>query len=117
LQLPHFIVSSGRRTAMLQKAISGAPDTDMHHEYMVHVVQPLAVRRYLGLVSTDEAASTLGIDAFGRGPVQPGALLGGSSNKLSWLILNLLRCLRLPLRAPRPRRSEGVGFVFPQARR
>ena len=48
---PFFIVSSGRSgTAMLHKALSAVPGVEMHHEYMVQITQPLAVRRYLGLV-------------------------------------------------------------------
>ncbi len=33
---------------MLHKALSASDDVEMHHEYMVHIVQPLAVRRYMG---------------------------------------------------------------------
>ena len=48
---PFFIVSSGRSgTAMLHKALSAVPGVEMHHEYMVQIIQPLAVKRYLGLV-------------------------------------------------------------------
>ena len=48
---PFFVVSSGRSgTAMLHKALSASAGVEMHHEYMVHIVQPLAVRRYLGLI-------------------------------------------------------------------
>ena len=48
---PFFIVSSGRSgTAMLHKALSAVQGVEMHHEYMVQITQPLAVRRYLGLI-------------------------------------------------------------------
>jgi len=52
---PFFIVSSGRSgTAMLHKALSAGPSMEMHHEYMVQVTQPLAVKRYLGLTGEEE---------------------------------------------------------------
>src|SRR5512133_3088384 len=41
---PFFIVSSGRSgTAMMVKALVAAPNATIEHEYMVHLVQPLAV--------------------------------------------------------------------------
>ena len=58
---PFFIVSSGRSgTAMLHKALSAVPGVEMHHEYMVQITQPLAVRRYLGLVEGEAAQDDRG---------------------------------------------------------
>ena len=58
---PFFIVSSGRSgTAMLHKALSAVPDVEMHHEYMVQITQPLAVRRYLGLIDAEETRRLIG---------------------------------------------------------
>ena len=38
---PIFIVSSGRSgTAMMEKLFGAFPQVEMHHEYMVHHVQP-----------------------------------------------------------------------------
>ena len=52
---PFFIVSSGRSgPAMLHKALSAVAGVEMHHEYMVQVTQPLAIRRYLGLIDAAE---------------------------------------------------------------
>ena len=60
MTMPFFIVSSGRSgTAMLHKALSAAGDVEMHHEYMVHIVQPLAVRRYMGWTTRAEVLPTL----------------------------------------------------------
>jgi hypothetical protein len=57
---PFFIVSSGRSgTAMLHKALSSTPDLEIHHEYMVQITQPLAVKRYLGLIGEDECRRIL----------------------------------------------------------
>ena len=43
---PFFIVSSGRSgTAMMVKALAAAEGLTIEHEYKVHDVQPLAVRR------------------------------------------------------------------------
>jgi hypothetical protein len=61
----------------------------MHHEYAVQITQPLAVKRYLGLI--DDAATHQTIaETFGAAIHHSRARLwGDSSNKLSWLIADL----------------------------
>ena len=87
---PFFIVSSGRSgTAMLHKALSAAAGVEMHHEYLVHHIQPLAVRRYLGLANALEAAAVLSATYGAAVHYSEKALWGDSSNKLSWLIGDL----------------------------
>jgi len=85
-----FIVSSGRSgTAMLHKALSTVADVEMHHEYAVDIVQPLAVRRYMGWATREEALETL-IATYGAAVAYSRARLwGDSSNKASWLIPEL----------------------------
>ncbi len=57
---PFFVVSSGRSgTAMLHKALSASDNMEMHHEYAVQIAQPLAVKRYLGLIDSAEATRVL----------------------------------------------------------
>jgi hypothetical protein len=91
---PFFIVSSGRSgTAMLHKALSAAGDIEMHHEYMVHIVQPLAVRRYLALADGPEAERVLSATHGAAIRYSEAAHWGDSSNKLSWLIPDLARLL------------------------
>ncbi|HEV7959442.1 MAG TPA: sulfotransferase [Rhizomicrobium sp.] len=87
---PFFVVSSGRSgTAMLHKALSAVDGVEMHHEYMVQVTQPLAVKRYLGLVDTDQCRSVIN-EIYGAALRYCGtAHWGDSSNKLSWLIPEL----------------------------
>ena len=87
---PFFIVSSGRSgTAMLHKALSTVSDVEMHHEYAVDIVQPLAVRRYMGWATREEALETL-IATYGAAVAYSRARLwGDSSNKASWLIPEL----------------------------
>lgn len=87
---PFFVVSSGRSgTAMLHKALSAIAGVEMHHEYMVQITQPLAVRRYLGLVDTEQTARLIG-ETYGGAIRYSGAThWGDSSNKLSWLIPDL----------------------------
>lgn len=89
-----FIVSSGRSgTAMLHKALSDGGDIEMHHEYMVHIVQPLAVRRYMGLITSEDAKAVLR-DTHGAAiRYSEAAHWGDSSNKLSWLIPELAELL------------------------
>ena len=87
---PFFIVSSGRSgTAMLHKALSAAPDVEIHHEYMVQIVQPVAVRRYLGLANADEAARLLQQNHGAAIHYSQANHWGDSSNKVSWLIPEL----------------------------
>lgn len=78
---------------MLHKVLSGAADVDMHHEYMVHITQPLAVRRYLGLV--DDAQCRRIIEQTHLAAIRhtPAKYWGDSSNKLSWLIPDLAAAL------------------------
>jgi hypothetical protein len=85
-----FVVSSGRSgTAMLHKALSLAGDVEMHHEYMVQIVQPLAARRYMGLADSVEAKATLASTHAAAARYSEAAYWGDSSNKLSWLIPDL----------------------------
>jgi hypothetical protein len=89
-----FVVSSGRSgTAMLHKALSASPTVEMHHEYMVHIVQPLAVRRYLGLVDGAEAKRVLAKTHLAAVRYSEKGHWGDSSNKLSWLIPDLAELL------------------------
>jgi len=74
---------------MLHKALSAAPGVEMHHEYMVHITQPLAVRRYLGLADEAESRSLLQATHGAAVHYSQAAQWGDSSNKLSWLIPDL----------------------------
>lgn len=87
---PFFIVSSGRSgTAMLHKVLSGIDGVEMHHEYAVQIIQPLAVRRYLGLADTAETDRVLD-ETYGAAlRYSEQHCWGDSSNKLSWLIPDL----------------------------
>jgi hypothetical protein len=87
---PFFIVSSGRSgTAMLHKALAAVPGVAMHHEYAVQITQPLAVKRYLGLVSAEECRAILAASHGAAIQHSDAAHWGDSSNKLSWLIPDL----------------------------
>ena len=87
---PFFIVSSGRSgTAMLHKALSAMPEVESQHEYMVHIVQPLAVRRAMGLAGEAEAQAVLRQTHGAAIHYCERAFWSDSSNKLSWLIPEL----------------------------
>jgi hypothetical protein len=89
-----FVVSSGRSgTAMLHKALSTSANVDVHHEYMVHIVQPLAVRRYMRLIDAAEAKRVLGETHVAAIRYCEKEHWGDSSNKLSWLIPELAELL------------------------
>src|SRR5262249_40680909 len=85
-----FVVSSGRSgTAMMVKALAAAPGVTIEHEYMVNLVQPLAVRRYQGLAGAKEARGVLSACHGAALRYADAGLWGDSSNKLSWLIPDL----------------------------
>jgi Sulfotransferase family len=87
---PFFVVSSGRSgTAMLVKALSADKAITIEHEYMVHLVQPLAVRRYAALANEEEARRVLAQCHGAAVHYASTPLWGDSSNKLSWLIPDL----------------------------
>ncbi len=87
---PFFIVSSGRSgTAMLHKALAADTDVEIHHEYMVHHIQPLAVRRYMGLAGADETRGLLAGTYGAAVHYCQKKFWGDSSNKVSWLIPDL----------------------------
>jgi sulfotransferase family protein len=91
---PFFIVSSGRSgTAMLHKALSAADNIEMHHEYMVQIAQPLAVRRYLGMIDSVQATRVLHDAHAAAIRCSEAGHWGDSSNKLSWLIPELAALL------------------------
>ena len=85
-----FVVSSGRSgTAMLHKALSALPNVEMHHEYMVHLIQPLAVRQYWGITEPGECQAVLRHTYGAAAQYCEREFWGDSSNKLSWLIPEL----------------------------
>jgi hypothetical protein len=87
---PFFIVSSGRSgTAMLQKVLALGSDVEVHHEYMIHIIQPLAIRRYMGWAEANETLAVLDQTHGAAIHYSEAAHWGDSSNKLSWLIPDL----------------------------
>ena len=74
---------------MLHKALSAVSGVEMHHEYMVQITQPLAVRRYLDLIGASDALRAVEQIYSGAIRYSDTAHWGDSSNKLSWLIPEL----------------------------
>jgi len=74
---------------MLHKALSATPGVEMHHEYMVQITQPLAVKRYLGLVGEEECRRLIAQTHGAAIRYCETDHWGDSSNKLSWLIPDL----------------------------
>ena len=74
---------------MMVKALAAAPGVTIEHEYMVHLLQPLAVRRYQGLAEREQAQAILSACHGAAIRYSEAALWGDSSNKLSWLIPDL----------------------------
>lgn len=74
---------------MLHKALSAVAGVEMHHEYMVQITQPLAIKRYLGLIN-DAECRRLVAETYGAAVhYSEASHWGDSSNKLSWLIPEL----------------------------
>ncbi len=89
---PVFVVSSGRSgTHALARALTHYPDIDMHHEYCVDYIQPLAFAYYHRLINLDEAVETIRGTYGGAVELSDKRIWGDSSNKLSWLIYPLLK--------------------------
>jgi hypothetical protein len=87
---PFFIVSSGRSgTAMLHKALSRARNAEVHHEYAVDIIQPLAVRRYMGWIDETETRGVLRATYGAAVHSAEAGHWGDSSNKVSWLIADM----------------------------
>ena len=78
---------------MLQKALSAAGNVEMQHEYAVDIIQPLAVRRYLGLANQAEVRAALRATHVAAIHYSEAGHWGDSSNKLSWLIPELASLL------------------------
>ena len=84
---PFFIVSSGRSgTAMMERLFGAFPHVDVHHEYMVHHVQPAGVAFQMGLIDEDQATDVLRLTHAAAVHYTTAPFWGDSSNKLSWLI-------------------------------
>jgi len=71
---------------MLHKLLSQIPDMQMHHEYMVHIHQPLAVKYYQGLINKRQVAGVLQSTYGSAVAYADTPFWGDSSNKASWYI-------------------------------
>src|SRR3978361_546726 len=74
---------------MLHKALSSVDGVEMHHEYMVQITQPLAVKRYQGMIGEGECRALISQTYGAALHYSEAAHWGDSSNKLSWLIDDL----------------------------
>lgn len=84
---PFFIVSSGRSgTKLMERVLSAEPTVTMHHEYMVHHIQPVAVRYQLGLANRHEVRHVLIETHRAAMTYAKTPLWGDSSNKLAWIV-------------------------------
>lgn len=84
---PFFIVSSGRSgTKLMEKLFSSVPAVEMNHEYMVHLVQPAAVKHHLGLACRHETRYVLAQTHKAAVDYCEKPFWGDSSNKLTWVI-------------------------------
>ena len=84
---PVFFVSSGRSgTASMTKLLNSFEDVEVHHEYMIYHIQPIAFKYYHGLISIREVVDKLWQTHGAAYYYTDAAIWGDSSNKLSWII-------------------------------
>lgn len=84
---PFFIVSSGRSgTAMMERLFALFPQVDMHHEYMVHHVQPAACAYQMGILDKERVRDVLRLTHGAAVHYSASPFWGDASNKLSWVI-------------------------------
>ena len=79
---------------MLHKALSASADVEMHHEYMVHIVQPLGGAPLSGPVDGDESEAGARRNPCRRRPSTAKRRIGAiRRTSLSWLIPELAELL------------------------
>ncbi|MBV1901682.1 MAG: sulfotransferase [Kordiimonadaceae bacterium] len=84
---PIFVVGCGRSgTQALARLLDIADTVEMHHEYMVHHIQPLGVQYFHGLIRREDVLEKLATIYAGAIHYCPSEIWGDSSNKVSWLI-------------------------------
>lgn len=84
---PVFIVSSGNSGArVLEDAFSHCPDVTTHHEYMVNIIQPMAVRYWMHLTDRSEALKVLGATYGAAIKYAETPIWIDASSKASWVI-------------------------------
>jgi len=90
---PLFVVSSGRAgTATMAKLLNMAPNVEMRHEYLVHIMQPLAFKHYHNLMESFDTTRAKIREVYNSAIFYSEAKLWGDcSNKASWLIHPIVR--------------------------
>ena len=85
--IPVFVVGSGRSgTRMIYKLLSGLNGIEIHHEYFISTIQPLAAKYYMGLISRKAILAVLKNSYASAVYYSPAKYWIDCSNKLSWLI-------------------------------
>jgi len=75
----------------MAKLLNMVPGIEMRHEYLVHIMQPLAFRYNCGLVPFDEARNKIREVYSSAIFYSESKIWGDCSNKASWLIHPILR--------------------------
>ncbi len=87
---PVFMVGSGRSgTKMVSRLLHGCDQVEPHHEYLNTLIQPLAVQRYMGIISREQAVSGLRDAYSGAFYYSPAPIFLDCSHKLSFIIDDL----------------------------
>lgn len=84
---PIFVVGCGRSgTQSLARMLSSLDDVTMHHEYMIHHVQPLGAKYHHGLVDRHQVQEVISQLHGAALSFSSTAIWGDCSNKLAWFI-------------------------------
>lgn len=71
---------------MMERLFALFPQIDMHHEYMVHHVQPAACAYQMGILSREQTLDVLRLTHGSAVHYANSPMWGDASNKLSWVI-------------------------------
>ena len=70
----------------MTKIFNNFQNVEIHHEYMVNLIQPMASQYYMGMISKESVCEKLN-DTYGKSIFySEKGIWGDSSNKLSWII-------------------------------
>lgn len=88
---PVFIIGSGRSgTRSMYKLLRTCPEIEVHHEYLCEYIQPLGVLRFANRITSNEVVESLKQAHGAAVSLSKQEIWIDASNKLTWLVPELL---------------------------